>query len=77
MLELGHRGLDVVGPLHAVRVQSQLLGGVVLAREMNFVRLDLTNLLDLPLDVVFTDVLDLVDLLQEALDAGVTLALVL
>ena len=39
--------------------------------------LDLANLLDLPLDVVFADVLDLVDLLQEALDAGVTLALVL
>lgn len=77
MLEPGYRGLDVVGPLHAVRVQSQLLGGLDLARELNFVRLDLANLLDLPLDVVFADVLDLVDLLQEALDAGVTFALVL
>ena len=77
MLELCHRCLDVVGPRHAVRVQSELLGCLNLARELNFVRLDLADLLDLPLDVVFTDVLYLVDLLQEALDARLTLALVL
>jgi len=68
--------LDSICLLFRFIVQSELLGCTHIC-DCDFVLLDLTDLLHLPLDVIFSDVLDLVYLLQEALDACVLLTLFL